>query len=223
MFVALSQKQEKNQYGDSIDTLEQNYIRYFQQWGIVPLLIPNTLLDVNSYLDQFPIQAIILTGGNEVDPLSYGEPRTEGMVVIPERDRTERALIEYAIEKKIPLLGICRGMQFINVFFGGKLINIKQKLGDIHPPRKNHPLHITEKNFSFLGKTAEVNSYHTYGLTQQELAPPLHSFALCGALIEGIYHPTLPIIGIIWHPERVSPDETFNTKLMQAFVQKEIF
>ncbi len=221
MIVAVSQKQEKNAYGDNIDTLEQNYIQYVQQFGIIPLVVPNTITDVEAYLDRFPLEGIIITGGNEVDPLSYGGTRTEGMMLVPERDKTEKALIDYAIKKKLPLLGICRGMQFLNVYFGGKLINIKQTLGDIHPPRKDHLLDIVD--FPLLGKKVEVNSYHNYGLTTKELSPQLRAFARCGELVEGIYHPTLPIVGIIWHPERKSPDEKFNEKLMEWFVKKKFF
>ena len=220
MLIAVSQKQEKNAYGENIDTLEQAYIQYVQQFGIYVLIVPNILPHVQLYLDSFSIDGIIITGGNEVDPLSYSGTRAEGIILVPERDRTERALIEYAIKKKLPLLGICRGMQFMNVYFGGKLINIKQTLGDIHPPRKDHSLDIID--FPLLGNKAQVNSYHNYGLTKKELSPQLKAFALCGELVEGIYHPTLPMVGIIWHPERKSPDEKFNEKVMNAFVKKEL-
>ncbi len=224
MLIAISQKQEKNQYGDSIDTLEQNYTKYVQQFGITPLLVPNTVTDVETYLNRFPVEGIIITGGNEVDPQSYGGTRTEGMVLVPERDCTEKALMEYAIKKKLPLLGICRGMQFLNVYFGGKLINIKQTLGDIHPPRKDHLLQIIEPRMQKILRTeSTVNSYHNYGITTTTLSSQLKPFAISpDGLIEGIYHPTLPIVGIIWHPERKSPDDGFNEKLINAFMKKEI-
>ena len=70
-----------------------------------------------------------------------------------------------------------------------------------------------------LGKKAMVNSYHHWGITIAGLAPPLEPFAISDGMVEGFYHPTLPIVGIVWHPERKSPDEMFNEKVMKYFTK----
>ena len=165
---------------------------------------------------------VILSGGNDVDPLLYGGKRSENSSIAPERDATEKRMIELALEKKIPLLGICRGMQFLNVYFGGKLVVLKDVLGEgAHPSGKDHSLNIVTDQ-DVLGSKVMVNSFHNQGLTQKELSPQLRMFAVSDeGIVEGFYHPSLPLVGIQWHPERRSPDTEFNEKLVRMFVQGE--
>lgn len=221
MLCAISVRQEKNKHGDAIDVLEQGYVHYFGSQGLTLLVIPNES-NVDSYFEQLPIERVILSGGNDVDPQMYGEIRKEGMPIATERDKTEKRMIELAMQKNIPILGICRGMEFLNVYFGGKLITIKSVFGEgAHLPGKDHPLHIL-KNLEILGKEVTVNSFHNQGLTQKELSPQLLPFAVSEeGLVEGFYHNSLPIVGIIWHPERRSPDTEFNEKLVRLFVKGE--
>lgn len=223
MLCAISVRQEKNKHGDAIGVLEQGYVEYLGRFGLQLLIIPNGS-DVDSYFEQFPIERVILSGGNDVDPLLYGEIRTEEMSIATERDKTERRMIELAVERNIQILGICRGMEFLNVYFGGKLIRIKDRLGtNAHLPGKDHSLNIIE-NQEILGKITIVNSFHNQGLTKKELSPQLRAFAMSDeGIVEGFYHHSLPIVGIIWHPERGSPDTEFNEKLVRAFVKGELW
>lgn len=226
MIVAISQRNDKNKHGDYVDSLENNYITYFEKLGIKLLPIPNSATDIRHYFEEFPISGIILSGGNDVDPEIYGEKNLEGYSVSKNRDFTEKRMLELAIEKKLPVLGICRGMQFINVFFDGKLINIKEKTktNDEHVTA-SHKISITEPEaMKMLGKTINVNSYHNQGLRIDELSSKLKVFAQTSkGIIEGIYHPSLPIVGIQWHPERKSPEEEFNKKIIQTFIEKRLF
>ncbi len=221
MLCAISVRREKNKHGDTIDVLEQAYLHYFESKGLKLLIIPNEG-DVDYYFEHFPIERVILSGGNDVDPQMYGEIRTEGMSIAPERDKTEKRMIELALQKNIPILGICRGMEFLNVYFGGKLITLKNVFGEgAHLPGKGHSLHILE-NQEILGKEVMVNSFHNQGLTEKELSPQLQVFvATDEGIVEGFYHASLPIVGVQWHPERKSPDEEFNEKLIRAFVKGE--
>ncbi len=221
MLCAISLRQEKNKHGDAIGVLEQGYLHYFESQGLKLLVIPNGS-DVDYYFEHFPIERVILSGGNDVDPLLYGGKRGESISVAPERDATEKRMIELAIQKKIPILGICRGMEFLNVYFGGKLITIKDVFGEgMHPPGKDHALNIVEKQ-DILGTEVMVNSFHNQGLTTRELSPHLRVFAATdNGMVEGFYHHFLPIVGILWHPERRSPEPEFNEKLMKAFVKGE--
>ena len=223
MLCAISVRQEKNKHGDAIDVLEQGNLAYFESQGLRLLVIPNGS-DVDDYFQQFPIERVILVGGNDVDPLLYGEERSENSSVAPERDATEKRMIELAIKKKIPILGICRGMEFLNVYFGGKLIALKNVFGEgSHPPGKDHALNIVTGQEVF-GSKVMVNSFHNQGLTKKELSPKLLPFAISEeGLVEGFYHSSLPILGIQWHPERRSPDTEFNEKLVKAFVNKELW
>jgi len=204
MWVIISQRQDKNKYGELIDSLESDYMRYLGKFNINIISIPNFPSKVLDYF-QLPISGIILSGGNDI-----GES--------PDRDETEKKLLEIAIEKKLPVLGICRGMQFINVFFKGKLTDVENHV------KQNHRVDIIE-NKDFLGESMEVNSYHNYAVTSSVLSPELKAFAKISNsdVIEGIYHPFLPIAGIQWHPERESPDEEANQKIIECFLQKRLF
>ena len=226
MLVAISQRQQYNQNGMPIDVLEHSYVEYCKSLGMVLLPFPNIASQVQDYFDNFPIEGIILTGGEDIDPKMYGK-NIEWPNISPLRDQTEKKILEMAIAQKIPVLGICRGMQFINVFFGGKLVkNIKEEITSEHPPGKDHNVIITdERIISNLGnKEIIVNSYHNQAVVTRNLSPHLQAFATAEpGIIEGLFHPTLPIAGIQWHPERKSPDEEINRMLMEALVKKELF
>lgn len=223
MLCAISIRQEKNKHGDAIGVLEQAYLHYFKTFGLKLLLIPNGS-DVDYYFKHFPIERVILSGGNDVDPLLYGGKRGESSSIAPERDATEKRMVELALQKNMPLLGICRGMQFLNVHFGGKLITLEDVFGEgAHPPGMDHSLNIVTDQDVF-GSKVMVNSFHNQGLTQKELSPQLRMFAVSDeGIVEGFYHPSLPLVGIQWHPERRSPDTAFNEKLIAAFVNGESF
>lgn len=227
MLIAISQRQQYNKYGAPIDVLEHTYPLFLNSCGIEILPIPNISSQVDSYFDHFTIQGIILTGGEDIDPKLYGEdigwPNTS-----PLRDQTEKRMLDIAVTRKIPVLGICRGMQFINVFFGGRLVkNIKEEMTVNHAPGKEHLITLMEERIiSAVGKKEmRVNSFHSQAVTTQTLSPQLNVFAMAEehGIIEGLYHPSLPIAGIQWHPERKSPDQEINRKLMEAFVNGEIF
>jgi len=226
MLIAISQRQNKNSYGYYIDNLENNYVNYLESFGIKLIIIPNTSKNIKFYFDNFPISGIILSGGNNVNPKLYGSESEAGSSVSDSRDETENNMLKIAIDNKIPVLGICKGMQLINVFFEGRLDNIENGIGkDIKHVRTNHKIDITDDKFSrILGKESEVNSTHNKGIDSNLLSPKLKAFASSSdGIIEGIYHPSLPIVGIQWHPERKSPDEEINKKIISSFLKKEDF
>ena len=98
-------------YNEKRDTISQEWTNFLQKLAITPILIPNTLDDVKSYISDVGIDGIILSGGDNI-----GE--------FPERDQTENKILEYAIKNSIPVLGVCRGMQLINTF---SVLNIFNK------------------------------------------------------------------------------------------------
>jgi len=226
--IAISQRNDLNRHGDLIDNLENNYVNYYEQFGIRFLVIPNSTSDIEYYLKQFPLDGMLLTGGNTINPELYGKKRDpEDNTVSDFRDGTEKKMLDYAVAHKLPLLGVCRGFQFINVYFGGTLFdNLREHLpGALKHVAAVHDITLTDSSLSSVfGDTVKVNSYHNQGVTSAELASPLRTFAQSSdGCLEGLFHPDLPIAAIEWHPERKSPDEKFNVYLLRAFVNRELY
>ncbi len=213
MIAAISQRIGKNQHGDIVDSLEKNYIDYLEKKGFTLILIPNGSKNINQLLKK--VDYIILTGGNDINPALYSSAEEDSLVKI--RDDTETLMIDFAIKNKIPVLGICRGMQFINVYFKGKIIEDIKLLYPEHKVRVDHE--VITKEFG----NGMTNSYHNQGINSSVLSTELKLFGEANGVIEALYHPTLPIAGIQWHPERNSPNDEFNDKIINAFIKKELF
>lgn len=211
MLVAISQRSDKNKHGDLVDNLENNYIAYLEKLGVKLLIIPNSTNNIDFYFEKFPVEGVLLSGGNSINPTSYGGEGKDRLSIAENRDKIEKKMLEIAIKRNMPVLGICRGLQFINVFFGGKLEDVYNHTVE------SHKIKTGKGDFC-------VNSYHNQGITVRSLSSKLKSFAEAfDGIIEGIYHPDLPIVGIQWHPERKSPDEAFNKELIEAFLRRKSF
>ena len=92
-------------YVEKRDSLSHDWSIVLQQLGFHPLLIPNTISDVSAFLDDMKVSGLILSGGDNI-----GDE--------PLRDQIEKKIIDHAVSNEIPLIGICRGMEIINSFFG---------------------------------------------------------------------------------------------------------
>ena len=196
-------------YNEKRDTISQEWINFLQKLAITPILIPNTLDDVKSYILDVGIDGIILSGGDNIGKF-------------PERDETEKQILDYAIDKKFPVLGVCRGMQIINEYFGGKVL-VNDNNNHVG---KSHQIHIMDQKFSkLLGhNNIEVNSFHNNIIAKKTVGEKLQIFALSpdDNTIEGYYHSEFPIIGVMWHPERGIVSK-HQTKLMEIFENKSLW
>jgi len=176
------------------------------------------------------IDGILLAGGHDVDPNTYGEEKNEHTCnVDQDRDRVEITLARLAQEKNIPILGICRGLQVMNITLGGSLYqHLTTDLSgslthDMHDGQKRNFLaHEVEiKSGSLLaqiygGGKAMTNSLHHQGI--KRLSNKLTaSGATSDGLIEAVElrgHPFY--IGVQWHPEELLDEP--STRLFQAFI-----
>lgn len=187
------------EYGERRDCLDQAWTEYLESFGLVPIPLPNTVGDVSSYLDTLDIEGAILTGGND---LTHLDSATNSA---PERDEFERELIDYALENDMPLLGVCRGMQLLNVYFGGGLSTVEGHVATTHDI--TFDIDTKSRDLS-LPDITTVNSYHGYGIKEQDVAADLHSLGRTNdSTIECLTHPDRPLYGVMWHPER---DERFE-------------
>jgi len=180
MKILMSQKETINEHGYAIDVLERNYIDYFSERFII-ISVPNHLKAAKKLFNL--TEGVILTGGGDFDEQ-------------PNRNLVESELITLSIKRNIPLIGICRGMQFINRYFGGNL-----SLVDNHV-RVTHKLKFTGSRHDEERK--KVNSYHRFGIKKNDIANDLiiDSFSEGDEVVESFHHKKHKVIGIQWHPER---------------------
>lgn len=231
MKIAITQRTKDSDKNKRFDLLEQNYVRFFQSLGVTLIPIPNCLNNPTDYLKEIGATHLIISGGGNIHPKFYKGKVVKGTKYMEDRDNTEKKLLDYAVAKKIPVLGICRGCQFINIYFGGKLIqNLKKNLaGAIKHVKTTHKVNIIDEKIKKMSSLNDindikVNSYHNDGITKKELAKDLFSFAESkDRLIEGVYHKNLPIVGIMWHPERKKIKTEFDNKLIDYFIKRKLY
>ena len=179
------------------DALDQNITRFLFKCGYISVPVPNVLQNkasgehLVSFMEKLKPHGLLLSGGNDI-----GESR--------ERDETELAMISYAEQKKLPLLGICRGMQMMAYSAGVRTVPILGHAGTRHK--------ISGEIFG------DVNSYHDHCISE---CPDGYSVISRSDqnTIEAIKHLKLPWEGWMWHPEReINFDKRDVDRLQSLFL-----
>ncbi len=212
--------------------LSDNYSMAIEAAGGIPVMLPAHYTDIEAMLDR--LDGVVITGGGDIDPSRYGqEPykKTEG--VDAERDEFEQAIVHAAIERDMPLLGICRGLQMLNVALGGTL---HQDLADLYAGSHEHRQQALKIHHEETFQVAtlspgdsplraladsdqiEINSFHHQGI--DTLAQPLDIMATTGdGLIEAVYHPGMSYcVAVQWHPEMLAPNHKDAAALFRSFI-----
>lgn len=192
--------------------LNASYLHAIELAGGVPLLIPpqvslSTLTAVMAMAD-----GLVLTGGGDVNPARYGEePHPAVTGVSDERDAVENAVLSLALDRGLPILAICRGMQILNVALGGTLIQDlpSQCSGNVvHDPRNAHSVNVAPQSrlAGVMATTvAEVNSRHHQAVN--DLGEGVRAVAWApDGIVEGVELDGQWVVGVQWHPEDLVED-----------------
>jgi putative glutamine amidotransferase len=179
------------------------------------------------------MDGLLLSGGGDLDPARYGQPNLGSRDIQPDRDELEARAWHGATERNLPVLGICRGLQLINVFSGGSLLqDVEGHAGagwGTGPPA-THPLRVVPGtklaaliDSDAAGKSLVVNAYHHQGIRERDLATGLVATAWAdssaGPLVEGLESPSRPfLIGVQCHPERTESTPAAFERVFEAFV-----
>jgi len=193
-------------YGERRDSIDQQWYKFVSNLGALPISLPNlSKEDITPLLNKLELDAIILTGGNSLSTL---EPLANDAA--PERDEFEIKLIKHALEKKIPLIGVCRGMQIINQYFGGSLAKITGHVAVRHPIISEDSSYKMPKN---------VNSFHNWSIPHYGLAELLITLAKDEVgNIEAYRSEDHKVLGIMWHPERERPFLENDIQLIKRII-----
>ncbi|HET7120912.1 MAG TPA: gamma-glutamyl-gamma-aminobutyrate hydrolase family protein [Solirubrobacterales bacterium] len=189
------------------------YVRAVQRAGGLAIVLPpdeRAVAEPDLLLDR--VDALLLLGGADLDPASYGaEPHSETRGSWPERDRFELALTRRALERDMPVLGICRGMQLLNVALGGTLVqHLPEAIGSeahrtVAGTFSEHHVRLDPESLACSAAGVEafvVWSHHHQGVDRVGEGLKVSGWSLEDDLPEAIELPGKRFaLGVIWHPE----------------------
>lgn len=209
----ISQRQQRDRFGVPIDVLESSYIRYFERMGYIVIPVPNFTKTLSDYL-HLDISLVILTGGGSVASRYFTIDNNE--VESPERDDIEFQLYHFATNHNIPLLAICRGMQYVNGILGGNMSHLT-KLHVLRPIGQDHPI-------LFCNKKVLVNNFHNDGIYVHNLASSLTPIGIDeeNNIVEIYSSVQHRILGVQFHPERLITDDDSRyiiDELIKSFIR----
>jgi putative glutamine amidotransferase len=208
------------------------YLYAVQQAGGVPVVLPPQLSAASLARLARGLDGLLLTGGGDIDPAAFGEsPHPTVYEVAPARDTLETSVVGIAIERRLPILAICRGIQLLNVALGGTLFqDVASDPGtqlphSQHEPRDQPSHKVRVATGSLLAETLgtdelEVNSMHHQavktlgaGLTAVAWAPD--------QVIEGVELADASrfVVGVQWHPEELARHSESARRLFAALVR----
>ncbi|MDE6926845.1 MAG: gamma-glutamyl-gamma-aminobutyrate hydrolase family protein [Acetatifactor sp.] len=179
-----------------------NYVKYVLSASAEPV---STL----SMGEVARCDGLILPGGGDITPAFFGEKNNGSRNIDTELDILQLQALELAMRKSMPVLGICKGMQIINVGLGGTLVqDLPSASCAIHRYEDGDKYHasVIQKDsclHTLYGELSIINSAHHQAV--RELGDGLRAIQWCpeDQCVEALVHETLPLIGVQWHPERI--------------------
>jgi gamma-glutamyl-gamma-aminobutyrate hydrolase PuuD len=216
----------------NIDYVGELHLQLLFRLKILPLIVPiigGVLACLPEYMGQ--MDGLLLVEGEDIEPKRYAAQKENFRYIEkthPLKDEVELRLLRHALRKKIPVLGICRGSQLINIACGGALYGDVKKekrsrLRHIHPSRYDVYRHSVEVVSGtplarwYGRKMLRVNSYHHQGIRRlaRRLQPMAHA---PDGLVEAYFDPRAEfLVGLQFHPERMLREYRGNFRVWQAF------
>lgn len=202
--------------------LGQTYLDGIAQAGGVPIMLPPNEFGAREVVER--IDALVLSGGADIDPARFGQDKHPRTVIREDRDKWELAIVEAALERDLPILAICRGIQVLNVALGGTL---QQHL----PDTLGHSDHLVEpgtfasnsvrieadsKVGKIIGSKLDVPCHHHQAI--DELGKHLRATGKASdGVVEAVEHTEARfVIGVQWHPEQ----DLRDLRLFEALIEE---
>jgi putative glutamine amidotransferase len=212
--------------------MSRPYITALEAAGASPIIIPLALSETTLRNLYERLDGLFMAGGGDLNPETYGcapHPKTSG--IDPLRDETELRLLHWALDDHLPILGVCRGVQTLNVAAGGTLLQdisdeLPQAIRHQYFPEKQrdyvaHEIEVTAHSHlaRIIGQNARVNSFHHQAV--REVAPNFRAVAYApDGVIEAIEHTDREfVIGVQWHPEGLIAFDSAMRALFETFVR----
>jgi N5-(cytidine 5'-diphosphoramidyl)-L-glutamine hydrolase len=179
--------------GERRDALDQRWVPFLEACGMEAVPVPNRLDSVARWAAALDVGAVLLSGGEDLAELGG---------TAPERDITEYALLDWARNRELPVLGVCRGLQLLAYRSGVMLRRVEGHVALEHTVCTD-------------GGIESVNSFHRWGFDRAPSGFTVTAAAEDGT-VEAMRHATLPISGIMWHPERYAAPRAADLELVRS-------
>ena len=205
--IAITQRlTENDSYYEIRECLDINWGKLLKALDFCPVIIPYEY-DFETVFENIKPDGIILSGGNDLNRISPSP-------INKKRDNFEKKIIEYSVSRKLPLLGVCRGMQIIADYFGCDFYRVSNHAGTSHK--------ITAENgskfYNEIKELKEVNSFHNYAVQNLSNALTVSAFSEDNT-IEAIENKEYKIFGQMWHPERENPFKPGELSLIKRIFE----
>jgi putative glutamine amidotransferase len=196
-------------YDENHFSLDVRWLDFLSACHLTPIVLPPNLKIAKEIIKSFDCDGILLTGGGDIGELGGTDI---------DRDAVEECLIALSIRTDIPLIGVCRGMQKIQAYFGET--NFERLEDNI---AKQQKAFFAASAVGFLKNKKRsckfINSYHHFGVKNNSVKD-FEILAISNAgILKCIQHREKKIIGIMWHPEREHPFKKMDVLLFRGFYE----